>query len=85
MCTGVIIRRDGMIDIHCGSVKELARWFSVIIPDNRDLRPDEFPTPKIDRMADHCLCPIDILSSAKESGYLCEWDDGMLDMICRKP
>lgn len=84
MCTGVIIRRDGLRDIHCGSVRELARWFPVIVPDNRDLRPGEYPTPTIDRAAEHCLCPVDIQASATASGYSCEPDAGYMDYICVK-
>lgn len=84
MCMGVIIRREGQRDIHCGSVRELARWFTAILPSNDDLQSGELPTPRIDSMAEDCLCPVDIPASAKTSGYACDVNESYLDYICSK-
>jgi hypothetical protein len=75
---GVVINRDGLPPIHCGSVRELARWFDVLVRDKN------YPKTKIDRMASHCLCPIDIQESAKLSGYTAEPDDSCMDYIATK-
>lgn len=65
MCTEIAIRRRGMrYDIYVSSVRELARYFPVIVthPVYRSERP-------LRRMATHCCCPVDIHESAKRSGY----------------
>jgi len=78
MCTGVVIKRDGQRSIHCESVRELARWFAVLVPDKN------YPKTRLDRMAEHCLCPINITESAKLSGYSAELDEGGMDFVVEK-
>jgi hypothetical protein len=56
----------------------LARWFDVLVVD------EHYPDKKVDRMASHCLCPIDIRESAKLSGYTAEPDDSYMDYIATK-
>lgn len=66
MCQEVEIKRRGMRSLYIGSVRDLSRHFRVIVPavygDGRTPR-------KINRMAEHCLCPVDIEESATRSGY----------------
>lgn len=61
MCTIVEIRRPGLRPLTLGSVRELARHLKNIVSAN--------PEKTIDRMAEHCLCPVDIKASAEASGY----------------
>lgn len=76
MCMGVLIKRDGLPPIHCGTVRDLARWFDVLVEHDPDRR--------VDRMASHCLCPIDIVESARLSGYSAAPDDRYMDFIAVK-
>lgn len=78
MCTGVSIERDGQRSIHCQTVRELARWFTVLVPDKN------YTKTRLDRMAEHCLCPVDIVESAKRSGYTAEIEESGMDFIARK-
>lgn len=77
MCMGVIIERPGQRRIHCETVRELARWFEVLVQDAH------YPNTKLNRMAEHCLCPIDVRESARLSGYVVEPDEGHIDWIAR--
>ena len=52
----------------CGSVRELAAFFSVLV-EHRDARLGDATPPSVDREATHCLCPIDVSASATASGY----------------
>ncbi len=65
MCTEVEIRRKGIRrSFTVSSVRDLARYFRVIVPVA------SWPKSKhIRRMAQHCLCPVDVAESAKRSGY----------------
>lgn len=78
MCMGVVIKRDGLPPIHCGTVRELARWFDVMVPEKI------YPNKRVDRMARHCLCAIDIVESARLSGYRAAPDDNYMDFIAEK-
>lgn len=65
MCSEIAIRRPGMRRyIYVSSVRALARYFRVIVTDNRYR--SERP---LRRMATHCCCPVDIEESARRSGY----------------
>ncbi len=69
MCTRVIIDRPGLRPIECCSVRELARWFDGRPPTDR-----HYEGNAIDRMASHCLCPVDVTTWAESSGYEIEFD-----------
>lgn len=78
VCTQVVIKRAGLRSISCGSVRELSRWFrSDPIPGKHLDR-----STKINRMAEHCLCPVDLNGWAEANDYVLEYDCG--DYIARK-
>ena len=62
MCTEVEIKRKGLRSIYIRTVRDLARHLSVIVPADKT-------TGRINRMATHCLCPVDVNASAEASGY----------------
>lgn len=62
MCTEVEIRRRGLRSLYVDTVRGLSRHLRVIVPDDRT-------RGKVNRMARHCLCPVDVAASAKRSGY----------------
>lgn len=81
MCTEVDIKRKGMRrPLTVSSVRDLARYFRVIVPVAS--RPQ---SNRIRRMARHCLCPVDVAESAKRSGYRVVAEPGFCpDIIVEK-
>jgi len=69
VCTTVIIDRPGLRSIECSTVNDLARWFVGRPPTDRC-----YEGNLIDRMASHCLCPVDVTAWAHASGYEIEFD-----------
>lgn len=69
MCTRVIIGRPGMRSIECNTVNDLAQLFSGQPPTD-----PHYDGKVIDRMASHCLCPVDVKAWAHASGYEIEFD-----------
>ena len=65
MCTEIAIRRPGIRrDVYVSSVRDLARYFRVIVSDGR-----YYSERPLRRMATHCCCSVDIHRSAELSGY----------------
>ena len=64
MCTEVKIERRGLRSLYASNVRELARHLRVIVPGSHLNK-----STRINRMAQHCLCPVDVEASAKASGY----------------
>jgi len=46
------------------TVRDLARHLRVIVPGGHLDR-----STRVNRMATHCLCPVDVRASAERSGY----------------
>ena len=61
MCTEVQINRLGAKPVFVSTVRELSEYFPVIVCGSADR--------EVNRLATHCLCPVDIRESAKQSGY----------------
>lgn len=69
MCCRVFIKREGKRPIECSSVKELSRWFPGKPPTD-----PVYDGMTVDRMASHCLCPVNVPAWAQASGYTVEHD-----------
>lgn len=64
MCIEVEIRRKGLRSLYVGTVRDLARHLRVIVPGAHLDK-----SARVNRMATHCLCPVDVRASAERSGY----------------
>ena len=69
-----------MKPLYVRTVRELARHFKVIVPGSHLDR-----STRINRMATHCLCPVDVIASAEASGYRVVAEPGLCpDVIVEK-
>lgn len=83
MCTEVEIRRPGMRSLYVSTVRELARHLHTIVDADYRGRPKS--ERRTNRMAEHCLCPIDIRESAKRSGFTVVDEPGFCpDIVIQK-